>query len=776
MSVKDRYARLPIFLLVLAAAWFVSTLFQSPHQVLTPQKTAVLLDRFASAPESSPETSFRPGPVFEPNLGQFRGDFDFLCRGAGYNLFLRPARAVLVLQPEPNDGRSPAVIDMMLLDSDPAAVIEGGNRKQGCSNYFIGRDRDKWKTGVAQYGRVLSRGVYPGVDLVYYGRPDQLEHDFMVAPGVDPGVIRLGFEGAELEIDADGNLVLKNRIRDVVMHAPRMYQEIGGHRVEVVGSYVLKDENIAGFQVGPYDREYTLVIDPTLEYSTYIGGSSSEWGRPGLAVDPEGNAYLCGPTASADFPTLAAYDNALGGATDGVIVKVDPSGTSVIYSTFIGGSATDYASGVAADQNGNVYVTGSTQSTDFPVSAGVFQPALSASQDAFVLKLSPNGSSLVYSTYVGGNNWDEAFAVQVDRTGAAYAAGYTSSTDFPTATAVQATFGGGYDAFLFKINRTGTGLVYSTYLGGSTNEYCYGLAVDYFGQAVITGGTDSINFPVVAAYQGAKAGGQDAFVSKFNSAGSALVFSTYLGGSSDDNSRAVAFGPSGEVAVTGHTQSADFPKVNAVQGTMGGAKCVFLSKFNSAGSALAASTYLGGSGNLSEAGTGVEFGPEGALHVSGGTEFTPFTVTGDAVQGTKGGSGDGFISKLDPTVQNFIFSSFLGGSNNEFSVNVALTRDGDIWLAGHTYSADFPTIRAYQDNLAGGGDLTLTRLEMVDTVPNDSASLAIPAGDNRLGFRSGRCAPAAVGPGHPDRHRIADRHVHHHGHAPGPLERPDPGL
>ncbi len=445
---------------------------------------------------------------FEANQGQTDPQVKFVSRGRGYTLFLtRHGEAVLVLRkseprrgalrpaalssvtiaPESQSVDPPAVVRMKLVSSNAKPRAEALGELPGKANYFIGNDPKKWRTNIPTYAKVRYRDVYPGVDLVYYGSQRQLEHDFIVAPAADPSSITMSFDGAKkLSLDAQGNLILATTDGEVRLQRPVVYQEIDGARREISASLVLKDTHQVGFRVAAYDSNKPLVIDPVLFYSTYLGGSGSDNGAA-IAVDSAGNAYVTGQTGSTNFPTTSGtFQSSFAGgdaswaglALDAFVTKVNPTGSALIYSTYLGGSANDAAIGIAVDSAGSAYVTGLTDSTNFPTTSGAFQTSFGGgTTDAFVTKLNTTGSALVYSTYLGGSGIfvccaEEGYSIAVDSTGAAYVTGVTNSTNFPTTSgAFQTSFGGTLDAFVTKLNAAGSALVYSTYLGGSGLDF-----------------------------------------------------------------------------------------------------------------------------------------------------------------------------------------------------------------------------------------------------------------------------------------------------------------
>jgi hypothetical protein len=655
---------------------------------------------------------------FEANVGQTRDGTDFLARGHGYSLFLTASESVLVLgepdvpappqqgldhRPSTSSSEAPAVVRMKLLGANARPVSRGRDPLPGKSNYFIGKDPKKWRTNVPTYGRVEYEGVYPGVSLAYYGNQRQLEYDFVVGAGADPSRIRIGIEGADaVRVDEKGNLALGVAQREIVERAPVVYQEIEGERKTVGGRFVLHGPREVGFEVDTYDREHALVLDPLLAYSSPLGGSIDD-GAGAVAVDAAGNVYVAG-SAALDFPIVGGLpppDHR--GGYEAFIVKLNPAGTAILYSTFLGGSSTDAAEGIAVDDAGNAYVTGSTNSVgqqdDFPT-VGAVQPIFGGGHpydgfafpsDAFVAKLSPSGSALVYSTYLGGSGNDAGYGIAVDASGNAYVTGDTRSTNFPTANAVQPLLGGGScfpsvcaDAFVAKLNAAGSALVYSTYLGGNAPDSGRGIAVDASENAYVAGGTGSANFPVANALQPARLGSGDGFIAKLDAAG-AFVYSTYLGGTGGDSALGVAVDPSGNVTVVGGTGSPDFPTANAFQATLRGPSDAFVARLNAAGSGLVYSSYLGGSGVDAPGRIAVD--AQGNAYVVGSTYSTDFPVL-NPIQAANGdgvyGRPDAFVAKIDAT-GDLTFSTYFGGPTDDFGYGLAADGAENVYFVGRGY-------------------------------------------------------------------------------------------
>ena len=651
---------------------------------------------------------------------------------------------------------------MKLVGASQAAKVIALEELPGKSNYFAGNDPQKWRTGVPTYAKVKCEGVYPGVDVVYYGNQGQLEYDFVLAPGADPKMIALKIETgkskiqnrkSKIRVDANGDLAVQAEGGEVRFHKPVVYQEEPGVRSQesggqaatddgprttdaanpkskiqnrklLDGRYVLTAHHRIGFEVAGYDKSKPLVIDPVLSYATYLGGTGGDVAY-GIAVDGSGAAYVTGSTASRDFPVASAEQTAYAGGSDVFVTKFNPAGSAPVYSTYLGGSGPDVGSGIAVDSSGAAYVVGTTSSTNFPTTANSYQSAYAGNGDAFIAKLSPTGSALVYSSYLGGTSADFGQAIAVDSSGNAYVAGSTGSTDFPTMNPLQVGNVGSSDAFVTKINPSGTGLVYSTYLGGSGADSGRAIAVDDSGNVYLAGYTLSTDFPTQNPRQSSNRGGSDAFVAELNAAGSGLMFSTYLGGSGQDRAFGLALDASGSLYVAGDTQSTDFPVTsNALQASNHGQGDAFVLKLALGGSALVYSTFLGGSGP--DQATAVAVDSSGDANVTGFTQSSNFP-TADPLQKILGISGagscgtslcpDAFLSKLGPS-GGVVYSTFLGGSGAESGQAVALDSSGAVYLAGSTASQNFPAIAgASQGSYAGtasGSNAFVAKVNGVD--------------------------------------------------------------
>jgi hypothetical protein len=689
---------------------------------------------------------------FEVNQGQADPSVKFVSHTSGAAVFLTNTEVVLSLASQAaHKTAEPKIVRMQFIGANDRAPISGLDELPGKSNYFIGSDPHKWRTNISTYAKVQYQDVYPGVDLIYYGNPRQLEYDWVVSPGADPETIRLSFSGADhVDIDRQGDLVLHMPDGgDIRQHKPTVYQDLDNGRREVSASYVLDDSDQIAFHVAAYDRSRPLVIDPTLTYSTYI----SSFGAVAFAtvVDSGGNAYIAGGTTSIFTtpgvvqPSFGGGDGTIAGSDfgpiDAFVTKINAAGSGAVYSTYLGGRGDDVIFGaLAVDAGGNAYVAGFTDSTNFPVTPGAFQTALAIGQcsedgttrpcqDGFVTKLNSTGSALVYSTYLGGKQGDNTSDLAVDSAGNAYVAGQTDSDDFPiTAGAFQRTrahpqqFGGGADGFITKLNPSGTALVYSTYLGGDNDDGIASIAIDDSGNAYVTGETQSTNFPrTTGAFQsasGADVGtvvggtpgggggpsGTDAFVTKINASGSALVWSTYLGGAGGDRAQGIAVDGSGNVYVAGTTQSTNFPTTaGAVQRAYGGGpgmdggcgfvtdRCgdAFITKLNSSGSGLVYSTYLGGSAG--DWAARIRVTSSGAAYVTGFTGSANFPTANTFQTSFGGATGDAFVANLSASGA-LVYSTYLGGANEDAGFGLAIDAAGNAYVTGYTLSSDFPTV------------------------------------------------------------------------------------
>jgi uncharacterized protein (TIGR03437 family) len=668
-----------------------------------------------------------PSPVFEPNAGQAASDERFVARSGGGSMTVLSSCGAAF-----NEG----AIRMSLEHANRSPIIFGTDEQPGRVHYYEGSDPKRWRTNIPTYRAVKCRSVYAGTDLIYHANQQRLEYDFLLAPGADPRAIRLRFDGvSRLRLASNGDLIVGDRLR---FRKPAIFQESNGRRTEVSGTYRLYGGQHAGFHLAAYDASRPLVIDPVVVF-LQVG-----YGGEGLAVDGTGNVFVAG---------------------SGALSKLDPAGI-LIYSTYLYPSASGnmYATtiaGIAVDAGGNAYVTGATNSLDFPTTANAFQRTSPESPgpgkgDAFVMKLNPAGS-IVYSTYLAGKSNDGGFGIAVDNAGNALVTGWTESHDFPTANALQADNRDPLgctncaQAFVTKLDPTGSGLVYSTYLGGGKGyDFGRGVAVDGAGNAAVTGQTGSADFPTLNAAQSAFGSGacsavppscSDAFAAKLSPSGH-LIYSTYLGGSNGDVGFAIAADAVGNVYVAGFTESPDFPTAKAFQSAMaacvpnGGWVCgdAFVTKLSASGQIIY-STYLGGSSN--DGATGIAVDRDGAAFVSGLTASFDFPTL-NPIQANYISFEDAFVAKLSPAGSTLLFSTYFASCLPDVGCKATYAQKPVIAQAGVLYVAetiwDATTTWGYPET-AG----VLAKIDLNGAPMLDAHGIV-----NAASFRSGPVAPGEI--------------------------------
>ena len=689
--------------------------------------------------------------TFEVNQGQTAPEVKFLTHGNGYTAFLTVNGFVLSLRPDesamiadtPSSSKpaptSSATLHFSLIGAAPNSTIIGEDLRPGRVNYFIGNDETKWRTNVATYGNVRYKNVYPGIDLVYYGSHRQLEYDFEIQPTADPRRIQFAIQGASrVDVDGEGDLVIATASGDSVhFRSPLVYQVSNGQRVVIAGGYIVTDTSHVRFQLGAYDPTKPLVIDPVLVYSTYLGGSRNE--QPtGIAVDSSGCVYVVGYTNSTDFP-LATEGSLPPNANHVFAAKLDATGSNLIYADYIGGNSEDYGAALVLDASDEVYLTGSTTSSNFPL-VSPYQNQQPGPYTGFLSKISADGSKLLYSTYFGGSTFDQPTAIGLDGSGLVHVAGYTLSQNFPLANAMQTSAlpnqGGVYGVygFLSEFSADGSGLIYSTYLAGNSNvvqscgnNSCWpspysapvAIATDAGGDTYVTGSTNTYNFPITqGSYQATNTAPQNAtvgFVSKFSNAGN-LDYSTYFYGSSGApvSIAAIALDGTGAAYITGSGQSdGTFPVTStsicnpAVSGF--GCSYGFVTKFDPSGTTLLYSTFLGPN----------NYAFPQAIVLDANNDAYVLTSSSNSLYQTTNpvepfvGSADLLLVEIDPAAGTQLFSTYLGGSKINAPVSMALDGNGNLYLLGFTSSTDFPvTAGAFQWQLAGGNDAFISKIGM----------------------------------------------------------------
>jgi hypothetical protein len=678
---------------------------------------------------------------FVENRGQTDARARYYAQGNGYAFFLTPSSVVLSFakqQAAPAEVQTPEQIALALqfVGRNPQVEPQGAERAAGVVNDLRGSDPSQWHTQIAQYRDVVYRELWPGIDLRLREQSGVLKYEFHVRPGASPADIQLAYGGADgLSVDDAGQLRISTPLGVLQDSAPVSYQDIDGVRVPVSSRYVLgggaNPDGKFSFGVGGYQRDHELVIDPGVQYTTFLGGNSNETGA-GISVDAAGNAFVAGTTQSPNFPTTSGAFRRTGAAQsfpDVFVSKLNAAGTALIYSTFVGGSNMEFGNSLAVDANGNAYVTGTTKSSNFPTTGNAFDRSINIPPncprcgtdvtDGFAFKLNAAGSALSYSTYLGGTEYEAPRGIAVDGSGNAYVTGETLSRDFPTtAGAFSRTLRGDYDVFVTKLNPTGSALTYSTFLGGAAVDNGQQVQVDTGGNAYVLGFSSSTDFPTTAgAFDTTANGGFDATLTKLNPAGSALVYSTYLGGNDFDSGSGLVVDGAGSAYVTGGTPSPDWPVTPGAYDTTFSGGDGYVTKLNPAGSALVYSTFIGGSAYDSIGDAVLD--PAGNAWLTGGTSSTDFPVTPGAPDTTfNGGAGDAVIAELNSTGSALLFATFLGGSQSEGGADIARDPTGDVYVVGSTYSQDFPATVGAFDRVWNGdlsifwGDAFVTKIDI----------------------------------------------------------------
>ena len=716
----------------------------------------------ADGPQFGRQQFTQPFPLeFEPNNGQVAPEVEFFARAPGFSFFALRGKVVLSLQPAPanfeaarrvtSSQAQPALIEraksgkqvltLQFLNADARARISGIAKRVGVSHYLIGADPAAWHTNVPHFGKIQYSELYPGIDLVFYGNGRQLEFDLIAHPGADPRNVAFDITGADrITADDSGDLVVGVGNGDLRFHLPDVYQVVNGKKIKIPGGYRLAGKRVV-FDVGAYDKRHTLIIDPVLAYATYLGGSGDEdFVTGGIAVDHAGQAFIGGATASLNFPTTAgAHDRSYnGGGSDAIVAKLNATGTGLVYTTFIGGTGHDVVSGLKVDSTGHPYVTGSTDSPNFP---GVrISPTVTGNPETFVLKLNAAGSGFVYAVKFGGAGFGSSGrGIAIDPNGHAYVTG-DATPGFPTTPgAFQRTTNRGA-IFVSKLNVAGTGFLYSTLVDGPGDESPSAIAIDPSGNAYVAGSVEFGDFITTAgAFQPHNLhpdnGNVTGIAFALNSTGSQLIYSTHLGGSFTESIFGLAVDSSGHAFVTGYSESPDFPTTAGALRRTFQEEEAFVTKLKPDGTGLVYSTFVGGSSF--EVGGGIAIDILGSAYITGFTVSPDFPTTTAAFQRVENGSFDQFVTKLNATGSRIIYSSYLGGSGDDISIPaIALDLSNNVYILGQTGSTDFPvTPDAFQQKFAGGNRdmfvakiVPLCSLTSLATVcsPQDGATLKSP--------------------------------------------------
>ncbi len=679
---------------------------RDPQKRVQVARLVLVCAALAVAAAATAATSGGGGPVradlplsFERNVGQTNPVFPFVARGKGYSCAASGRELRLQLGGEE--------LGVSFVGATARASLEGVDALPGIVNYLVGADPAGWLTDIPTFARVRARGLYPGIDLVLYGNQRQLEFDFVVAANADPRVIRLAVRGhRSLVVAANGDLVMRLAGGELRQHRPVVYQQVGGEQRPVDGAFTIVAPDTVAFRLGDFDPALPLVIDPVLSYGTYFGGSMGDSGDA-IALDAQGSIYVAGLTGSPDLPVKSAYLSTLPPGGGPYVVKLAAGGSSVVYCTYISGG--DTVGGLAVDAAGQATIVGRTWG-DLPTK-NPLQGSLGGGSDAYVLRLNAAGNQLVFSTYLGGSDNDEAYDVAVRSSGETYVTGYAVSTDLPLHNAYQGSNHGASDAFVVVLNAAGSAFQLSTYLGGGEDEAGYSIACDGGGDAYIAGSTFSIDFPTKNAYQSEKPGNLDWFIAKLDLGTGGLDYSTYFGTGGIDGATGIAVDASGGAVVVGDcsnctTRNPLLPDIAAYIG-------MFILKLTPAGNQLAFATNFGGADGYQTA-EDVALDSSGNIYVAGHTNAPDFPAT-NPFQACHSDVTDAFALKLNSTGSAVLYSSCIGGSEGDLAFGIAVDGAGAAYLTGSTLSSDFPTQSPYQATLKGDQDAFIVKLPGTST-------------------------------------------------------------
>jgi len=723
-----------LFILIAGSSVFSTTTSSDPAELSSIEKQMTTKVTVMKNVTSMPMT-------FTENRGQwdervlYRADAGhavawFTTEGVTYQ-FSRPLDGQNIFGPlERNDDPQAKEIEFEHLTLKTALVaanqhptVTSDNQIDYKCNYFYGNDPSGWRTNVPNYEVITYEEVYPGIDLKYYGNRKHMEYDFVVSPGADPSQIQIHYDGVKsMSVDDKGQLVLETEWGPVTELTPVVYQMNGSERIALSGEYVIWGENSFGFKLSEnYNPELALVIDPEIGYSTYLGGTSYDYSY-NVCIADDGAGILSGVTGSTDFPTTAgAFSETHNTYTDLFVTKFTPDGDALEYSTYIGGNSDEWTYDMHLGSDGSAYLTGYTYSSDFPVTAGAIDESYSSYADVFVVRLSDAGDSLIYGTYLGGTNYDYGYGIYALSDGSAILSGYTSSNDFPVVAAYDESHNGDYDVYLAKFSPEGDSIIFSTYFGGNDGDYGRGVTVDDLGRITIAGTTYSTDFPTYNAYDSTANGSyyNDLFVSQFSPNADTLLYSTYIGESGYSwVYRVHKFKPgisdNRYVYFTGYAESGFPTTPDAYDRTGNGYSDVAIVKVSpSTGGAnsLVYSSFFGG--NDSDYGYGIEVDKNGSIYLGGHTYSANLPMV-NSIDNTFSTSPDAFVAKIVPGAgtAGLVFSSYIGGNNSDYGRCLKIDEENTFYLAGYTYSTDFPTAGPGDVTINGGADGYMTKITL----------------------------------------------------------------
>lgn len=684
-----------------------------------------------NVPSAIPNKFVIPAAFIE-NKGQVHESVHFYIQQEGSTTFLTTDGMTVSLSRE----NTRVVLKSIYVNATPSSRLEGQGIESGKMHYLIGNQFERHRTDISRFNALYQSDVWPGIDLSLRYTDQGLKSDWIVHPGANPDCIEVAWMGMDnMGIDEAGDLIISHSLGELREQHPYCYQQRDDVELPVECRYIVQGERCK-FAIKSYDSSLPLIIDPPIQFGSYIGGSSND-DCFGIAVDLQGHAYVVGQTESANFPTTAGsfQPNFIGTLNDAYVAKVNSDFRSLIYCTFLGGSVNEGGGSVVVDDSGHAYVGGHTYSSDFPVTPGAFQTTFhggAGEADAFITKLSTMGNSLVFSTYLGGGGQDlvQRQELAIDAEGFIYVSGTTASTDFPvTPGAYQTALSGTRSGFISKLTPAANALVFSTYLGGNGGAVDNAaLALGQDGHIYVAGATSSPSFPTTpGAYRRTYAGGAtDGFVCKMAPSGSSLVYSTYIGGNGLDSFNCIAVDANGSAYVGGHTTSTNYPTTGgAVQRTPPAGQNAMLSRLATDGSALVGSTYLGGS-NIDRIAAG-RLHSNGNMYVAGQTNSTDFPVTSMLPPTTNPGGYKAFVSVLNPLLSSLILSFYFGGGTSATiteATSMVINNTG-VYLAGYTNSADFPVSTGAFQPIFHGGAADGFVIKLSDMFSASKASMAV---------------------------------------------------